>query len=119
MIPPDKPIFSHSSPCRILAILDWDFGGSHALQLADKYFEVRWPDLDDVQIKDGEEIDCFQTLINQLAGALPFNMQLNLSTMWHVLNLKPSGRYTCAMMIPESMLWVGFLIYADMSLVYA
>ncbi len=104
LIPLDKPTFSHSSPRRILAILDWDFGGSHALQFADRGFEVCWPDLDDdvdVRIKDAEEIDCFQTLliIDQLAGALPVDVNLNqlvLSTRWHVLNqeaLKPS---TCA-----------------------
>jgi hypothetical protein len=32
--------FSHSSPRRILAILDWDFGGSHALPLADEGFDL-------------------------------------------------------------------------------
>ena len=79
LIPPDKPTFSHSSPRRILAILDWDFGGSHALQFTDRGFEVCWPDLDDVdvRIKDAEEIGRFQTLIDQLAGALPVNVKLN------------------------------------------
>ena len=50
------------------------------LQFADKGFEVCWPDLDDdvdVRIKEAEEIDRFQTLIDQLAGALPVDVQLN------------------------------------------
>ena len=103
LFPPDKPTFSHSSPRRILAILDWDFGGSHVLQFADRGFEVCWPDLDDddddVRIKDAEETDRFQTLIDQLAGALAVDVKLNQlvhSTRWYVLNqeaLKPS---TCA-----------------------
>lgn len=28
-------MFNHSSPRRLLAILNWDFGGSHALPFAD------------------------------------------------------------------------------------
>ena len=103
LFPPDKPTFSHSSPRRILAILDWDFGGSHVLQFGDRGFEVCWPDLDDddddVRIKDAEETDRFQTLIDHLAGALAVDVKLNQlvhSTRWYVLNqeaLKPS---TCA-----------------------
>ncbi|KAI6146648.1 hypothetical protein BKA82DRAFT_4154565 [Pisolithus tinctorius] len=47
-------------PRRILAILDWDFGGSHALPLADEAFEL------------------FNTLlqINKLVGFLPSDDQL-------------------------------------------
>ena len=101
LISPDKPTFSHSSPRRILAILDWDFGGSHALQFTDRGFEVCWPDLDDVdvRIKDAEEIGRFQTLIDQLAGALPVDVKLNqlvLSTGWYVLNQEALKPYTWA-----------------------
>lgn len=65
---------SHSSPRRILAILDWDFGGSHALPLADEAFEVSSPDTNeniDVRVKQGDEL--FNTLlqIDKLVGFLP------------------------------------------------
>jgi hypothetical protein len=92
LVPPDKPTFSHSSPRRILAILDWDFGGSHTLPFADKGFEVCWPDFDNdvaVRMKDAEEMCRFQILIDELAGALPVDVELNklvLSTRWHILN---------------------------------
>ncbi|KAI6138592.1 kinase-like domain-containing protein [Pisolithus tinctorius] len=70
---------SHSSPRRILAILDWDFGGSHALPLADEAFEVSSPDSNentDVRVKQGDEL--FNTLlqINKLVGFLPSDDQL-------------------------------------------
>jgi hypothetical protein len=104
MVQPDKPTFSHSSPRRILAILDWDFGGSHTLPFADERFEVCWPDFDNddaVRMKDAEEIYRFQLLIDQLAGSLPIDVELNqlvLSTNWQTLNretLTPSGKDTC------------------------
>jgi hypothetical protein len=105
LIPADKPTFSHSSPRRILAILDWDFGGSHALPSADKGFEACSPDFNDdiaVRMKDGEERYHFQILIDELAGELPVDVKLNrlvLSTRWHILNreaLTPSEKDTCA-----------------------
>jgi len=101
LILPDKPIFSHSSPRCILAILDWDFGGSHALPYADRGFEVCWPDLDDnvdVREKDVDEICRFQDLIDQLAGAVLNDVQLNKSvhsTKLYTLNreaLEASGK---------------------------
>jgi hypothetical protein len=66
---------------------------------------VCWPDLDDdvaVRMKDAEEIYHFQILIDELAGAVPMDVQLNklvLSTRWYVLNreaITPSGKDTCA-----------------------
>ena len=105
LIPPDKPTFSHSSPRRILAILDWDFGGSHALPFADRGFEVCWPDLDDdddAREKDADEIYHFQVLIDQLAGAIPSDVQLKklvYSMKLDILNreaLEASGKDTCA-----------------------
>ncbi len=87
-----KSTFSHSSPRRILAILDWDFGGSHALPFADKGFEVCWPDLDDtddVVEKGAEKMFHFKILINQLARALPYDAQLIklvYSTKWDILD---------------------------------
>ena len=60
---------SHSSPRHILAIVDWDFGGSYALPFADQDFEVCWPEFEDdvaVRIKDAEEMYRFQILIDEL-----------------------------------------------------
>ena len=105
LIPPDKPTSSHSSPRCILAVLDWDLGGSHILPFADQGFEVCWPNFEDdvvVRMKDAKEMYRFQVLIDKLAGALPVDVQLNqlvLSTKWDVLNkeaLKSSGKDTCA-----------------------
>ena len=105
LVLPNKPTFSHSSPHRILAILDWDFGGSHILPFADKRFEACWPDFDDddaVRMNDAEEMDRFQTFIDELAGALSVDVELNqlvLYTKWYVLNreaLKPSRKDSCA-----------------------
>jgi len=109
LILPDKPIFSHSSPRRILAILDWDFGGSHALPFADEGFEVCCPldDNVDADEEDGDEVYRFQVLINQLAGAVPHDVQLDklvYSTKLDVLNqeaLKASGKDTCASSCPD------------------
>ena len=73
-VPSGRPKFSHSSPRRLLAIVNWDFGGSHTLPFVDKSFEVCWPDFDDdvsVRMKDAEEIYRLQILIDELAGALP------------------------------------------------
>jgi hypothetical protein len=84
LIPPDKPIFSHSSPRRILAFVDWDFGGSHTLPFADRGVEVCWPDFEDdiaVRVKDAEEMYRFQILIDELTGALPVDVQLNKCTL--------------------------------------
>ncbi|KIO11077.1 hypothetical protein M404DRAFT_994755 [Pisolithus tinctorius Marx 270] len=73
------PPLSRSSPRRILAILDWDFGGSNALPLADRNFEVSHPDSSektDVWIQQAEEISCAQLQLAQLVGALPIDTQL-------------------------------------------
>ena len=102
LTPPDKPTFSHSSPRCILAVLDWDLGGSHILPFADQGFEVCWPNFEDdvvVRMKDAKVMYRFQVLIDKLAGALVQLNQLVLSTKWDVLNkeaLKSSGKDTCA-----------------------
>lgn len=75
-------MFSHSSPRRILVIIDWDFGGSHAFPFAEKDFEACWPDFGDddaVGMKDAEEMYRFQILIDELIGALPIDVELNES----------------------------------------
>ena len=80
LILPDEPIFSYSTPRRILAIVDWDFNGSHALPFADQDVEVCWPNFEDdvaVRMKDTEEMYRFQILIDGLTGALPIDVQLN------------------------------------------
>ncbi|KIO03209.1 hypothetical protein M404DRAFT_1001483 [Pisolithus tinctorius Marx 270] len=72
-------IVSHSSPRRILAILDWDFGGSHALPFADKAFEVSSPDSDentDVRITQAKGLYHTQLQIDELVGFLPRDDQL-------------------------------------------
>ena len=63
-----------------------------------------WPDFDNddaVRTKDAEEIYRFQLLIDELAGSLPIDVELNqlvLSTNWQTLNretLTSSGKGTC------------------------
>ena len=96
-----NPTFSRSSPRRILAIIDWDFGGSHALPFADQAFEPSWPDsdeTDDVREKQAEEAYNSQLLIDKLAGTLPYDTQLIrlvYSTRWDILDReapKASGK---------------------------
>ncbi|KAI6044238.1 hypothetical protein EDC04DRAFT_2643684 [Pisolithus marmoratus] len=72
-------IVSRTSPRRILAILDWDFGGSHALPFADEGFEVSSPDRSentDVRIQQAEEIYRAQLHLDELAGTLPYDTRL-------------------------------------------
>ncbi|KIO03211.1 hypothetical protein M404DRAFT_27207 [Pisolithus tinctorius Marx 270] len=72
-------IVSRSSPRLILAILDWDFGGSHALPLADQAFEVSSPDTDentDARIKQAEKLHHALLQIDELVGFLPTDYQL-------------------------------------------
>ena len=59
LIPPNKSItLSHSSPRRILVILAWDFGDSHAHPFADERFEVCWPDSDDdIDLCEEHDVD--------------------------------------------------------------
>ncbi|KAI6009109.1 hypothetical protein EDC04DRAFT_871842 [Pisolithus marmoratus] len=73
-------IVSRSSPRRILAIIDWDFGGSHALPFADRDFEVSSPCLSektDIRAEQAQEMYDAQLLIDELAGALPRDDQLS------------------------------------------
>lgn len=90
-------VVSRTSPRRILAILDWDFGGSHALPLADQGFEVSSPDLDentDVRIQQGEKIYHAQLLLNELSGELHYDSQLMalvVATRLYVLDNEASA----------------------------
>lgn len=85
-------VVSRTSPRRILAILDWDFGGSHALPLADQGFEVSSPDEDentDVRVQQGEKIYRAQLLLDELSGELHYDSQLMtlvVSTRLYVLD---------------------------------
>ncbi|KAG6333039.1 hypothetical protein ID866_6047 [Astraeus odoratus] len=71
-------IVSHSSPRRIMAVIDWDFGGSHALPFADKDFEV----ISDPEDEAGaEEQFRWQDKIEELVGELPYDFPLMNSVM--------------------------------------
>ena len=111
-----NPTFSRSSPRRILAIIDWDFGGSHALPFADQAFEPSWPDsdeTDDVREKQAEEAYNCQLLIDKLAGALPYDTQLIrlvYSTRWDILDReapKASGKDPSACLADSGVNVVG------------
>ncbi|KAI6112424.1 hypothetical protein EDD16DRAFT_1602989 [Pisolithus croceorrhizus] len=89
-------VVSHTSPRRILAILDWDSGGSQALPLADRDFEVSSPDSDentDVRMQQGEEIYRAQLQLDDLSRDFPYDSQLMtlmVSTRLYVLDREAS-----------------------------
>ncbi|KAG6380789.1 kinase-like domain-containing protein [Boletus reticuloceps] len=64
-------IVSRSSPRRILGIIDWDFGGSHALPFVDDDFELAHPDRDhdmDERVKHADELSHYEFLLHRLVG---------------------------------------------------
>ncbi|KAF8433530.1 kinase-like domain-containing protein [Boletus edulis BED1] len=64
-------LVSRSSPRRILGIIDWDFGGSHALPFADSGFELAYPDSDrdtNERIKQAEELQDSELLLDRVVG---------------------------------------------------
>ncbi|KAI6133631.1 hypothetical protein EDD17DRAFT_1507041 [Pisolithus thermaeus] len=89
-------VVSDTSPRRILAILDWDFGGSQALPLADRDFVVSSPDSDentDVRVQQGEEIYRAQLQLDDLSRDFPYDSQLMtlmVSTRLYVLDREAS-----------------------------
>ena len=96
----DQLTFSHSSPRRILAILDWDNGGSHALPFADEGFEVsrRRPDSgDDFYLHQEQTVEMshFRRLIRQLTGARPYDAQLAKLVFPSTLMILGEEAYLC------------------------
>ncbi|KAG6329712.1 hypothetical protein ID866_9376 [Astraeus odoratus] len=69
-------ILSHSSPRRIIAVIDWDFGGSHVLPFADRYFEVISDPEDE---REAEEQIRWHVKMAKLVGELPYDAALNSS----------------------------------------
>ena len=81
-------IVSHAFSRRILALIDWDFGGSRLLPFADARFEPSWPDSDnngDVREEQAEVVYYSQILINKTAGELPYDTQLIRLVYWNIL----------------------------------
>lgn len=89
-----NPASSRSSPRRILAIVDWDFGGSHVLPFADHNFELSSPDSDqdaEAYDKQGDELFDSHLHINRLVGAPPEDRQLTklvYSTKLYILDIE-------------------------------
>ncbi|KAF8515216.1 kinase-like domain-containing protein [Gautieria morchelliformis] len=66
-------LVSRTSPRTIVAVIDWDFGGSQALPLADDDFEViSGPD----DAKEAQEQEHWRKRIDELIGKLPFDYGL-------------------------------------------
>ena len=73
---------SRTRPPSIVAVIDWDFGGSQALPLADNLFEVISSPEDPVE---AEEQDRWQMLIEDRIGRLP--VDYGLAQMWRGMML--------------------------------
>ncbi|KAF8530666.1 hypothetical protein JB92DRAFT_2858704 [Gautieria morchelliformis] len=75
-------LVSRTSPRTIVAVIDWDFGGSQALPLADKDFEVISGPEDE---KEAREQEYWRKRIDELIGKLPFDY--GLAQTWHAMTL--------------------------------